>query len=128
MNINEMAPSKFIKSQDLTTPRIATITGIGNENVGTEAAPEMKYTLNFQEADLKPLVLNKINLQLCALACGSEETNNWTGKQIVLWADPTVSFGGKLVGGVRVRPHMPVPAPNPNQVPGAPVGGDDIPW
>ncbi|GAF83248.1 unnamed protein product, partial [marine sediment metagenome] len=59
------------------------------------------------------------------------ETEEWIGKQIVLWADPTVSFGGKLVGGVRVRPHTqaaPVAAPVDPGVPGVPAGGDEIPW
>ena len=29
--------------------------------------------------------------------------NDWVGHKIVLYHDPTVSFGGKLVGGIRVR-------------------------
>ena len=141
MKIGQMVESKFIRQQDLTQPRIATITHLTQENVGREDQPELKYCLHFQEADLKPLVLNKINIELCALACASDETDEWTGKQIVLWADPTVSFGGKLVGGVRVRPHMqpaaqPAPPQHPTgtpaQAPPAPATDgdfkDDIPW
>ena len=130
MKIGQMIESKFVKKEDLDRPRIATISGIKQDNVGTEDAPEMKWCLVFAEADIKPLVLNKINMQLTALACGSEETDDWTGIQIVLWADPTVSFGGKLVGGVRVRPHtaqaQPAPTAAPAEQPGA--AGDDVPW
>jgi len=113
MKIGQMIESKFVKKEDLDRPRIATITGISQENVGQDDAPEMKWALNFAEADIKPLILNKINMQLVALACGSEETDDWNGISIILWADPTVSFGGKLVGGVRVRPNTALTQPAP---------------
>lgn len=65
--------------------------------------PEMKYVLQFAEP-IKPMVLNSTNAQLIALALKSEETDEWIGRKICLYDDPTVSFGGKLVGGVRCRP------------------------
>jgi len=142
MKIGQLVESKFVRKEDLERARIATITGISQENVGTDTAPEMKWALNFQEADIKPLVLNKINLQLGALACGSEETDDWTGQKIVLWADPTVSFGGNLVGGVRIRAHegnqrpaatsAQAVASSPSGAAQAPANGggvdEDIPW
>ena len=56
----------------------------------------------------KPLpykfAVNRINWDLIALATGEDDTDNWPGKRITLWQDKSVSFGGKLVGGIRVRP------------------------
>ena len=52
----------------------------------------------------KPFILNSTNGQLIAKALNSDTSDNWTGKQIILWHDPNVSFGGKLVGGIRVKP------------------------
>lgn len=62
---------------------------------------EMKWIIHFSEC--KPLVLNSTNGQLIAQALGSPETDDWKGKEIVLYNDPNVSFGGQLTGGVRAR-------------------------
>ena len=62
----------------------------------------MKWGLTFQELD-KPMVLNTTNLNLCAKACGSDDTDDWFGHQVILYEDPSVSFGGKIVGGIRVK-------------------------
>ena len=66
---------------------------------------EMKWILNFTAG--KPLVLNSTNSQLIANALGSKETDDWKGKDIVLFNDHNVSFGGKLTGGVRARAVKP---------------------
>ena len=103
MNINELKESKYLTKHDVEPELTATIVGIGKENLAREGdAPEYKYILKFQEC--KPLLLNSTNGQLAALALGSEETNDWVGKQVTMYNDRTVSFGGKLTGGVRIRP------------------------
>ena len=77
---------------------------------------ELRYCLQFEEVE-KPMVLNSTNGQIIAAITGSEESIHWAGHKLVLFDDPTVSFGGKLVGGIRVRaPRIPVPkqaGPNP---------------
>ncbi len=47
--------------------------------------------------------MNSTNGQLIAQALKSEESSDWTGGKVVLYDDPSVSYGGKLVGGIRVR-------------------------
>ncbi len=64
--------------------------------------PDNKWIVHFQEFE-KGMVLNWTNIQLVAKALDSEETNDWIGRQIVIFEDPNVSFGGELVGGIRVR-------------------------
>jgi hypothetical protein len=51
------------------------------------------------------MVLNSTNIQLMAKACGSDDTDDWIGKQIIVYVDENVSFGGELVGGLRIRKH-----------------------
>jgi hypothetical protein len=42
----------------------------------------------------------------------SEDTDDWTGKKIVLYNDPNVSYAGKIIGGIRVRaPKVKAAAP-----------------
>lgn len=104
MNVNELKESKFLKRSDVGEGTVVTISGVDRANVAKEGAPEeMKWILHVEEFD-KGLVLNSTCGQLIAQALKSEESDDWVGKQVVLYDDPSVSFGGKLVGGIRVRP------------------------
>jgi hypothetical protein len=118
---SEMKDSKFLKQTDIGTGSLMTVESIDQHNVAKEGADrEMKWCMTFAEAD-KPLVLNATNIALCERIFGSDDTDHWVGKKIVLYTDPTVSYGGKIVGGIRVRAPkirpvpvavvVPVPAP-----------------
>lgn len=110
--ISEMRESKFLKQSDVGAGVLMTVTGCQQHNVAASGAdPELKWCLTFHEHD-KPLVLNSVNAQLCAQVFGSDDTDDWMGKKIVLFTDPSVTYGGKLVGGIRVRaPKMTVAKP-----------------
>jgi hypothetical protein len=101
--IHEMLESKFLKKEDVGEGALMTISEVVQKNVAKQGAdPEMKWCLLFEEED-KPLVLNSTNIQLCQKIFESDDTDYWLGKQIVLYTDPTVSFQGKVIGGIRVR-------------------------
>lgn len=113
MNINELKTSNFLKRSDVGDGTLVTITGLSRENVAKEGAPEeLKWVLHTAEFD-KAMVLNSTNGQLISHALKSDESDDWTGKQIVLFDDPSVSYGGKLVGGIRVRAVPRTGAGNP---------------
>jgi len=134
MRAGEMIESKFLKKDDVGGERgmLVTIATLKQANVAMQGAdPEMKWTMSFEELD-KPLVLNSTNIHACAKACGSEETDDWTGMKIVLYEDPNVSFGGKVTGGIRIRaqrvqaaPVVPQRKTPMQQIQDAP---DDIPF
>lgn len=133
-NINTMVQSKYLKTADVPDPIIVTIRGIKQVNMAKEGdAPELKYAIFFRELD-KPMILNATNIHICAKVCQSEETNDWKGKEIILYTDPNVSFGGQVVGGLRFRGQEKAPvkaAPRPTK-PSTTAGlaemPDDIPW
>jgi hypothetical protein len=103
MNISALRESKYLKKEDLPQPTLVTMGEIEKVNLALEGQPpDVKYALYFQELE-KPMVLNSTNGQLIAKIVGSDETDDWSGKQIVLYHDPNISFGGRLVGGIRVR-------------------------
>ncbi len=113
MNVNLLKKSAFLKKEDVGDGTIVTITGVTEENVAKEGAPEeMKWCLHVAEFD-KPMVLNSTNGQLIAKFTGSEDTDGWTGKQIILYDDPSVSFGGKITGGIRARGMAKPPVTRP---------------
>jgi hypothetical protein len=116
MNISKLSDSKYLKKDDFPQPMILTMAEVKPVNVAMEGMKaDMKYALYFEELE-KPMILNSTNGQLIAKITGSEETDNWTGKQIVLYHEPNISFAGRLVGGIRVR------APKSGFKPPAPKG------
>ena len=125
--VSEMRESKFLKQSDVGVGVLVTIAGCSQHNVAMQGAdPEMKWCLSFQETD-KPLVLNSINAQLCEKICGSDDTDHWVGKKIVLYTDPNVAFAGKVVGGIRVRAQrMRAEAPVATALPPAKPEVEDI--
>ena len=133
---SEMRESKFLKQTDVGAGTLFTVESIEQHNVAKDGAdPELKWCMTFAEGD-KPLVLNSTNIQLCQNIFGSDDTDDWVGKKVVLYSDPTVSFQGKLVGGIRVRvPKVAKPAaaskpvlkPKPTPEP-VEAGDDDSPF
>ena len=120
MNINQLAESKYLRKEDAGTGILVTIDKITQENVAKEGAdPELKWCLHFVETE-KPMVLNSTNGKIIASIIKSEETDDWHGHKVVLYHDPNVSFGGKLIGGIRVRAprnQQPKPANGPAPAP-----------
>lgn len=136
---SEMRESKFLKKEDVGAGALMTVSSCEQYNVAKEGAPpEHKWCLTFEESD-KPLVLNSTNIQLCERIFGSDDTDAWIGKKIVLYTDPNVSYQGKVIGGIRVRAQRVKPQPvavnAPRVVVPAPVAApvseltdDDIPF
>jgi hypothetical protein len=113
-----MRDSKFLRKEDVGTGMLLTIEGCIQVNVAMSGAePEMRWALTFEEED-RPMILRSTNAQMCAKIFGSDDTDDWTGQQIVLYDDPSIAFAGKIVGGIRVRaPRPKKPAPAPVQAP-----------
>lgn len=100
--LSEMLPSRFLKKDDVPQPALVTIGDLEQVNVAPQGQPEeKKWTMTFPELD-KPLVLNSTNMHVIGSLYG-DDTDDWLGQKIVIFHDPNVSFGGKLVGGLRVR-------------------------
>ena len=100
---SDMIQSKYLKTADVPDPVIVTVTKVGKVNLAKEdAAPEYKWAMRFQEF-AKPMVLNSTNIRVAEKVFGSDDTENWIGKEIILFTDANVTFGGELVGGLRFK-------------------------
>jgi len=123
-----MRESKFLKQSDVGAGALGTIEDCIQMNVAKEGAePELKWCLTFVEIE-KPLVLNSTNVQLCEKILGSDNTDDWRGKKIVLYTDPNVSYGGKLVGGIRIRAPRNQAAHAPVAPAVQPIEASDVPF
>jgi len=97
-SVSEMLPSRFLKQSDIEQPTVVTIGSLSKEVLDDQP----RWILKFHELD-KPLVLNSTNIQALARICGSSNSDNWSGQKVVLYVDENVSYGGKVVGGLRIR-------------------------
>ena len=110
-NMAEAVSGEYMTKNDVTTTGMtATIAGITQEKVGQEQ--EDKYALHFTGGFLKPMVLNKTNINILRALYG-DNSDGWVGKQINVFNDPTISYGGQITGGVRLRMVTPEPVAQP---------------
>jgi hypothetical protein len=101
--VGEMVQSKYLKQSDVPDPVIVTVQGVKQINLAKEGEePELKWAIKFRELD-KPMVLNSTNIHVAARVFQSDDTDDWRGKEIIVYTDPNVSFGGQVVGGLRFR-------------------------
>jgi len=108
MKVAVMFPSKYLSKDDLEKPEIFTIDTVELDEVRTEEGKtEEKPILHFTDDESKPLILNRTNAEYLA-ECFGLDSDTWGGKVIELYVDPSVSFGKKRIGGIRVRiPNTP---------------------
>jgi hypothetical protein len=115
MKTHQLRQSKFLKKEDCDPPIQVTIKEVREENVGLEEEEKMRWVMFFYEID-KGLVLNVENGDLLTEIIGSDDSDNWLGHKIELWSNPNIKFGGKKVGGVRIREAKSGNNPHPNEI------------
>ena len=99
--VKDMIQSKFLRKEDFDEDQVCTIKDCKLENVGRDDQPEERWVLFFRERD-KGMVLNVTTIRVLEAAYGGD-TDRWVGNKVMVYVDPNVSFGGKVVGGLRLR-------------------------
>ena len=118
MKRSEAFPGRYMTKDMVTTPMVLHIAKVETENVGMEDDPENKPVISFQEQgpNIKPLACNGTNWDVIEAAYGLD-SDDWIGKAVELYHDPTVKFGKQRVGGIRVR--IPESLPSKSMTAGA---------
>jgi len=130
-SVNDLRSSKFLTKEDCGNGILVTIKSVEKDNVAMDGDdPQYKYTLHFAQQGLKPMVLNMTNGQIIAQITGHAEDieQHWLGWNLVLYHEPNISFGGKLVGGIRVRSPKPGSVQQPGNEPPARPEDKDLPF
>lgn len=130
--VKDMIQSKYLAKGDFEDEQICTIKGVKQENLGKDDQPEeLRWVLYFRDAPVpKGMVMNITTIRVLEQAFGGD-TDHWVGNKVIVYVDPNVSFGGKVVGGLRLRiakqsktaPKSPVP---PND--GTDFDNDEVPF
>jgi hypothetical protein len=106
LSFDELVPtqSKYLAKTDVGDEGLVlTIKGFRMETLKGDDGDEDKMILHFQEPDTKPMVLNRTNSQLIGVVTGATKAGEAIGKQIVVYNDKTIAFGGRITGGLRIR-------------------------
>ena len=99
MDMTQFVTGNYLGKDDIdVTGQDITITEIKIEQVKDEPRP----VLISLTSGLKPWILNKTNINILSALFGTESTA-WHGKTINIYNDPTITFGGQVTGGLRVR-------------------------
>jgi len=118
MKIAAIVTSKYLRKEDFPSPALATIDHVEQQDIAAVGEAEKKaWCLFFREYE-KPLVLNTTNTNRAIAICGTDDSDHWPGTQVVIYVDETIEFGGKIMGGIRLR--APKKA-TPKAAPPAPV-------
>jgi hypothetical protein len=115
MSFDSLVPStsKYLGKGDVGEDGlILTIKGFRMETIKGDEGEEDKVVCHFRE-NVKPMVINRTNSQLIGVATGASTAGDAVGKQIVVYNDPTVGFGGKITGGLRIKKVTGAPRPAP---------------
>ena len=103
MKRSEAFPSRYVSKDDVEIPVVWMIASVVcvemDDDAGGKKNPPV---MHFKNPESKALILNNSNWMTIEDLYGGE-SDAWTDCQIELFKDPSVMFGGKRVGGVRVR-------------------------
>lgn len=99
--VSEMIQSKFLRKEDFDEDRVLTIKTVKLEDMPGDSG-DQKWVLYFRE-EAKGMALNVTTIRVLENAFG-DDSDKWIGKKVKVYVDPNVSFGGKVVGGLRLLP------------------------
>ena len=132
-NLGSRFPGKYLAKGDFEPPIKATISRVAEEKMKGEDKTVFYFSNPSSEMDIsRGVVCNKTNWKTIARMHGQDpddptiDDQQWTGTEIVLYNDPSVTYynddGEEIRGGIRMRPpQVPVaptqPAPTGPSVP-----------
>ena len=113
--------AKYLKKEDIPSPINSSILWTKEEEVTAPGkGTETRLVLYFDGLK-KGLVLNTANAEALAEITGTDEYEQWSDVPIELYVDRDVKYGGKKIGGIRIRKptlvQVPVQEPEPVQNP-----------
>jgi len=98
----------YLASEELphNSDLIATIASITKENVhNPKTNKDSTQTIIRFKEDIKPMVCNKTNMLALSQATGAVVVGEAIGHRIAMYCDPSVRFGGKVTGGIRISKY-----------------------
>jgi len=115
--------SQYLKKEDLSDPLNTELLWVKEEKVTAPGKGTTTRLVAYFEGLSKGLVLNTANCETLFEITETDDPNEWNDVAIQLYVDPDVKYGGKKIGGIRIRKptlvqvQVPVQEPEPVQNP-----------
>lgn len=90
------AKSDQLNALDLGGDMMITVTNVKIQNT------DQPVIISFQGDNGKPWKPS-LGMRRILAECWGKESNNWIGKSVVVYCDPSVKWAGKEAGGIRIR-------------------------
>lgn len=108
MRRNDALPGNYLAKEDFDTPVVAKIVNVAIEEIQSDHGTENKPVVYIEdtktgEVNSRGFILNGTNWDMIVETTGEEDSDDWTGHRIEIYHDPSIMFGRKKVGGIRVR-------------------------
>lgn len=100
--------AKYLSHADISEhdDTVLTIKSYEQETLGQGKDAQEKWVLYFREIK-KGLGLNKTNGKMCCKLFGSDDMDDWIGKQIAIYVKDDVEYQGEIMSAIRVRTKLP---------------------
>ena len=102
IDVSDLRPTIIPKSDQLNAEQLLggsmTITVSG---VSVSSSPEQPVTVHYDAENGRPFKPCKTMRKLLVFAWGPDG-NEWAGRSMTVYNDPSVKFGGDEVGGIRI--------------------------
>jgi hypothetical protein len=128
LSLSAMSKARYVRQVDVTDEPILTIKNFALEKMQSNGREEDRWVLYFKETP-RGLVLNQAHLRALRESFGLNDSD-CVGKRVQLYVDASVTFGGRVTGGTRLRAFKPAskkasasqsasppPAPAPSDLP-----------
>lgn len=115
MKLKDMFPSKYTSGEDLQGKQVTvTIARVLAETMRPNPqSPEVTKYVLYVENGKKGIILSKVLAKQIAQALGSDDTDQWTGKKVIVYPESMTVAGANRVA-IRARAFQPQAAPPPN--------------
>jgi hypothetical protein len=135
----EALPGNWLSQDDFREETLCKPKLVQRERVGSAEDGKVKPVMYVEgssnpELDVaRGIVLGDEKWDQIAAIMGSADSDDWMGRDLVVFRDPTVEMKGRVVGGIRFRaPKVPVapttPAPAQTEEPPPNLMPDDVPF
>ena len=101
---SETRNRRFLAKEDVGDGLIGTIRQAGRAKIDFGGYGETEeHTVILWKEDIKPFICNATNAWEISQIAGSTDSRKWVDVHVELYHEKKVPFGGKIVGGIRVR-------------------------
>lgn len=102
MKLNDMIESTYLKQEDVDGDVLVTVESLKKVNIARDdEEARYKWIVKFEEFP-KGMALNVTNLKRMFRFLG-DDSDNWIGGKVIVYADPDVEYKGETVGGLRIK-------------------------